>query len=118
MCPGTDGGNILLAADGLVFDVSSARNLYGPGGKYAPLAGRDASRLLGKNSLEEESDASREMPLNLAEKAFLSAWVMSFKSKYPIVGKLVEEEKQAWELSKCLNALHVPCILRSNGKSN
>ncbi|CAK9088834.1 unnamed protein product [Durusdinium trenchii] len=90
---GTDGGNILLAADGLVFDVSSARNLYGPGGKYAPLAGRDASRLLGKNSLEEESDASREMPLNLAEKAFLSAWVMSFKSKYPIVGKLVEEEQ-------------------------
>ena len=27
MCPGTDGGNILLAADGLVFDVSSARPL-------------------------------------------------------------------------------------------
>jgi len=83
---------ILLAADGLVFDVSTARHLYGPGGKYASLAGRDATRFLGKNSLEEESEQSLALPLNMAEKAFLSAWVMSFKSKYPIVGKLVEED--------------------------
>ncbi|CAE7486376.1 Kidins220, partial [Symbiodinium necroappetens] len=87
-------GPILLAADGLVFNVASARNLYGPGGKYAALAGRDASRLLGKNSLEEEDEASRQMPLNLAERAFLSAWVMSFKNKYPLVGRLKEEEEE------------------------
>lgn len=93
---GSSGDVILLAADGLVFDVSSARKLYGPGGKYAVLAGRDATRFLGKNSLEEESVELRSQPLNMAEKAFLSAWVMSFKSKYPIVGKLQEEE---WDVS-------------------
>lgn len=32
------------------------RHLYGPAGKYASLAGRDATRFLGKNSLEEASD--------------------------------------------------------------
>ncbi|CAE7580155.1 unnamed protein product [Symbiodinium natans] len=87
-------GPILLAAEGLVFNVASARNLYGPGGKYAALSGRDASRMLGKNSLEEEDAASQQLPLNLAERAFLSAWVMSFKNKYPIVGRLQEEEQE------------------------
>lgn len=32
------------------------RHLYGPGGKYASLTGRDATRFLGKNSLEEAND--------------------------------------------------------------
>ena len=39
-----DGSNpdlpLLLAADGLIFDVESARRLYGPGAEYAAFAGR------------------------------------------------------------------------------
>lgn len=38
------------------FYILYCRHLYGPGGKYASLTGRDATRFLGKNSLEEASD--------------------------------------------------------------
>ena len=92
---GTDGddGPILLAADGLVFNVGSARKFYGPGGEYAVMAGKDASRHLGKNSVEEETEAERAVPLNIAERASLGAWLFSFKNKYDLVGRLATPEE-------------------------
>ena len=78
---GTDGadGPILLAADGLVYNVALARNFYGPDGEYAAMAGTDATRMLARNSLEAETDATA--PLNLAEQASLAAWKFSFERK-------------------------------------
>jgi predicted heme/steroid binding protein len=70
---GRDGGRILLAIDGIVFDVSAGRNFYGPGtcqsnlceicmsaevsyytaeGMYGNFAGRDASRGMAKQSFD------------------------------------------------------------------
>jgi len=66
---GRDGGRILLAINGIVFDVTSGRNFYGPGefpplasrlldpqlsvdGMYGNFAGRDASRGMAKQSFD------------------------------------------------------------------
>lgn len=65
---GKDGGRILLAINGVVFDVTAGRNFYGPGsscahrvlnacsraldGMYGNFAGRDASRGMAKQSFD------------------------------------------------------------------
>lgn len=51
-------------------------------------AGRDATRLLAKGKLEEETDEERKKPLNMAERATLQGWMWTFESKYEVVGKL------------------------------
>jgi len=81
-------GPILLAADGLVFNVYKGRNFYGPGGEYHLFAGRDATRLLAKTIVEEETPKEAAKPLTMAERAALAAWVFTFKGKYEIVGSL------------------------------
>mmetsp|Transcript_38239 Transcript_38239/g.77204 ORF Transcript_38239/g.77204 Transcript_38239/m.77204 type:complete len:216 (+) Transcript_38239:169-816(+) len=81
-------GPLLVAADSLVFNAYKGRHFYGPGCEYHIFAGRDATRLLAKGLLLEESPESSEQPLNLAERAALAAWVMTLKSKYEVVGRL------------------------------
>lgn len=81
-------GPILMAADGLVFNVWKGRNFYGPGGEYHLFAGRDATRLLAKTIVEEETPEMAAKPLNLAERAALAGWMFTFKNKYEVVGKL------------------------------
>lgn len=81
-------GPILLAADGLVFNVYKGRNFYGPGGEYHLFAGRDATRFLAKTIVEEETPDESVKPLTMAERAALAAWIFTFKGKYDVVGKL------------------------------
>ena len=81
-------GPILLAADGLVFNVYKGRNFYGPGGEYHIFAGRDATRFLAKTIVEEETPEEAAKPLTMAERAALAAWIFTFKGKYEVVGKL------------------------------
>ena len=83
-----DDGPILLAADGLVFNVYKGRNFYSPGGEYEIFAGRDATRLLARTMTEEEPEDEARKPLNIAERATLAGWIFTFKGKYDIVGKL------------------------------
>ncbi|KAL1518729.1 hypothetical protein AB1Y20_003015 [Prymnesium parvum] len=83
-----EAGPILLALDGLVFNVGKARSFYGPSGEYRMMAGRDASRLFAKTMTEEETEEEAGKPLSLAERATLAAWVFSFKRKYDVVGTL------------------------------
>ena len=66
---GLDGGRLLLAINGIVFDVTAGRNFYGPSacrhyflcqlfldsridGMYGNFAGRDASRGMAKQSFD------------------------------------------------------------------
>jgi len=81
---------------GRVFDVSSGRNFYGPGGPYANFAGRDASRGLACGSFEADMlTEDLEGPLDklddLSEDQLeaLRGWEERFLDKYLVVGKLV-----------------------------
>ena len=84
---GSNGRKIYVGADGLVFDVTKARDLYGSGGTYAAFAGRDASRMLARGVLATNDDEDRA-PLSLTQRAALKAWVAALQSKYEVVGAL------------------------------
>lgn len=93
-------GSVYLAVRGRVFDVSSGRNFYGPGGPYENFAGRDASRGLAKHSFEEEmltkdldGPLDNLKDLNEEEKEALQGWEERFESKYTIVGRLISVEE-------------------------
>lgn len=83
-----DEGPILFAANGIVFNVWKGRNFYGPGGEYHIFAGRDATRLLARTKVEEETEEEASKPLSIGERAALAGWIFTFKGKYDIVGKL------------------------------
>ncbi|PQE17050.1 membrane-associated progesterone receptor component 1 protein [Rutstroemia sp. NJR-2017a BBW] len=87
---------VYLAVRGRVFDVSTGRNFYGPGGPYENFAGRDASRGLAKGSFDPEmltEDLHAELDsledLNGEELEALKGWEERFEEKYLVVGKLV-----------------------------
>ncbi|AOA64464.1 Cytochrome P450 protein Erg11p regulator protein [Komagataella phaffii CBS 7435] len=94
---GFDTENIYIAVKRNVYDVSKARQFYGPSGPYSNFAGHDASRGLAKNSFEMDVIRSYGEPIDdLAdltpeELESLNGWESTFKSKYPVVGVLVDE---------------------------
>lgn len=86
---GTDSdGPLLVAVDGDVFNVWRSRHFYGPGCEYEIMGGRDATRFLARNSLDEETNEEKMRPLNVVERASLEGWYWTFKNKYEIVGRL------------------------------
>lgn len=87
-------GPILMAVKGDVFNVWKGRNFYGPGAEYHIMAGRDATRFLAKNRLEEESEVEKRVELNVAERANLEAWYWTIKNKYQRVGSLEDYNDQ------------------------
>lgn len=100
---GQEGAPVYLAVRGQVFDVSSGRNFYGPGGPYENFAGRDASRGLACGSFDEDmltKDLDGPLDtlsdLGAEEMDAMKGWEERFSEKYLIVGRLVavgEEQK-------------------------
>lgn len=95
-------GPLLIAADGIVFNVWRGRQFYLPGAAYHAMVGRDATQLLARNSMEEEEESSSSPPgtkhpppLNLAQRASLAAWLMIYKEKYEVVGRLKDTVSEA-----------------------
>ncbi|KAI5360529.1 putative cytochrome b5-like heme/steroid binding domain-containing protein [Septoria linicola] len=93
---GRDGKPIYFAVKGKVFDVSSGRNFYGPGGPYENFAGRDASRGLACGSFDVEmltedlnGPLDKLEDLGGEEMEALNGWEERFNEKYLVVGKLV-----------------------------
>lgn len=93
---GTNSQPVYVAVNGRVFDVTSGRNFYGPGGPYANFAGRDATRGLACSSFDEDMlTTDLEGPLDDLkglgdeEKSTLRGWEERFSEKYLVVGKLV-----------------------------
>ncbi|XP_045459420.1 membrane-associated progesterone receptor component 1-like [Melitaea cinxia] len=89
---GTKGeGRVLLAVNGIIFDVTKGKRFYGPGGPYAAFAGKDATRGLATGQVaasdKEYDDVSDLTP---EEVASAKEWEEQFKEKYDIVGKLLK----------------------------
>lgn len=87
---------VYLAVRGQVFDVTSGRNFYGPGGPYANFAGRDATRGLACGSFDEDMlTENLQGPLDTLEGLgneemdTLKGWEERFQEKYLVVGRLV-----------------------------
>ncbi|KAG5563074.1 hypothetical protein RHGRI_005723 [Rhododendron griersonianum] len=77
---------IYLAVKGRIFDVTTGKSLYGPGGDYAMFAGKDASRALAKMSKDEDDIVGSLHGLSDKEMGVLNDWEKKFEAKYPIVG--------------------------------
>lgn len=87
---------VYLSVRGRVFDVTSGKNFYGPGGPYENFAGRDASRGLASGSFDEDMltknlngplDDLRD--LDGEQNQALMDWEERFTEKYLVVGRLV-----------------------------
>jgi len=78
-----------LCLKGTVFDVTPGKGFYGPGGGYAALAGRDASRALAKMDLSSDAVTNARLDdLTAKEKETLESWYTRMKAKYKVVGEL------------------------------
>ncbi|GAA5963123.1 hypothetical protein JCM21900_000215 [Sporobolomyces salmonicolor] len=93
---GEERGRILFAIRRKVYDVTTGRDFYGPGGPYAIFAGRDASRGLAKQSFEPEMLSPLEEPIDALEDLTQSEWDNlrdwegHFNNKYIQCGDYVE----------------------------
>eukprot|EP00933_Yihiella_yeosuensis_P046027 TRINITY_DN41491_c0_g1_i1.p1 TRINITY_DN41491_c0_g1~~TRINITY_DN41491_c0_g1_i1.p1 ORF type:complete len:496 (-),score=105.93 TRINITY_DN41491_c0_g1_i1:195-1682(-) len=86
---GENGARILISLDGQLLDVSSGRELYGPGGGYSILSGHDVSKCLATMSLEPSHlDDVSWKPETAEDKEALKNWLERLKAKYPVAGKL------------------------------
>ncbi|PJF17444.1 hypothetical protein PSACC_02759 [Paramicrosporidium saccamoebae] len=86
--------HVLIAVDQRIYDVTTGRHHYGPGGSYAALAGRDASRSLATHIIPQLKTDSLQgwdelIDLTDKERSILNDWVAFFDFKYPRVGTLV-----------------------------
>ncbi|KAM7459603.1 hypothetical protein LguiA_036597 [Lonicera macranthoides] len=87
---GTDPSKpIYVAIKGRIFDVTTGKSFYGPGGAYVMFAGKDASRALAKMSKNEEDVTASLDGLSDKEIGVLNDWEKKFEAKYPIVGRVV-----------------------------
>ncbi|GAA5825635.1 hypothetical protein JCM5353_007515 [Sporobolomyces roseus] len=92
------GGKVLIAIRRKVYDVTSGKSFYGPGGPYEIFAGRDASRGLAKQSFEEdmlvpvEGEIDGLEDLTKSEWENLTGWESHFQTKYFQCGDLVQSK--------------------------
>jgi membrane-associated progesterone receptor component len=80
---------LLLAIRGRIYDVSSGRDFYGPGGAYNVFAGRECARALAIMKVAlEECNAYLD---DVDEKAIktLNDWEAKLSAKYAIVGEVI-----------------------------
>ena len=109
--PDKDGDDkpVYLSVNGIVFDMSTGRNFYGPGGPYEAFAGHECGVALAKMSFDKEHLDNLEgcAKLNFGEKTELDNWIEKFQyyRNYPIVGRLVASlPNKEWTLEEMATA--------------
>ncbi|KAI3512263.1 hypothetical protein L1887_19578 [Cichorium endivia] len=81
---------ILMAINGVIYDVSTERRLYGPGGPYELWTGKDCCRAVAKRSFKEEDLNSDLTGLGDHELQSLKNWEDTFRIKYVRVGVIAK----------------------------
>lgn len=76
-----------------VFDVSAARNFYGPGAGYHVFVGKDSTLGLASSSLDPAKISGDISGLTQSQKDTHVQWYQKYSSKYPIVGHLAHDKK-------------------------
>ncbi|CAH0397351.1 unnamed protein product [Chilo suppressalis] len=84
-------GRVLLAVNGVIFDVTRGKRFYGPGGPYAAFAGKDATRGLATGQVSgSEQEYDDVSDLTQEEQYSANEWEAQFREKYDIVGRLLK----------------------------
>lgn len=78
-----------------MFDVESARDLYGPGASYHVFAGRNATYGLATSSLDSKKLNGDISTVSEMEKDTHLQWYNKYNSKYPVAGFLVPDDYAA-----------------------
>lgn len=91
---------LLMAIKGNIYDVSQSRMFYGPGGRYALFAGRDATRALALMSFDPQDLTGNTEGLSESELDVLQDWELKFMEKYPKVGVLAGSQHQPMPRSR------------------
>ncbi|KAF4357735.1 hypothetical protein F8388_025765 [Cannabis sativa] len=91
---------LLISIKGQIYDVSSSRMFYGPGGPYAMFTGKEASRALALLSFKPQDMNDNLEDLGPDELQVLEDWEDKFIDKYPNVGKLVKQSTSTEEPSQ------------------
>lgn len=95
-----EGGRVLVAVNGKVFDVTKGKNFYGPGGPYHAFAGHDASRGLATFSVESAKEEYDDLSdLNPMQMESVREWEMQFTEKYHYVGRLLKPGEEPTDYS-------------------
>lgn len=86
---GSDDGRIILSINAELLDVSTGRDIYGPGCGYSLFAGHDVTRCLGTMSLDPQFlDDLKWEPDCAEEEAMVKQWAEKLKEKYPVAGRM------------------------------
>ncbi|EXC30816.1 Membrane steroid-binding protein 2 [Morus notabilis] len=86
---------LLISIKGQIYDVSSSRMFYGPGGAYSMFTGKEASRALALLSFKPQDINGNLEDLGPEELQVLEDWEDKFTEKYAKVGQLVREPMPA-----------------------
>ncbi|CAM9607970.1 unnamed protein product, partial [Phaeothamnion confervicola] len=84
-------GTLYLALDGVIYDVTAAMDMYGPpSGRYAALAGADATLALATMDLScaKKGITREKVQLDNKQTSMLKNWTSRFSAKYPVMGQL------------------------------
>mmetsp|Transcript_10715 Transcript_10715/g.23041 ORF Transcript_10715/g.23041 Transcript_10715/m.23041 type:complete len:105 (+) Transcript_10715:58-372(+) len=87
---GLNDAPVYFSVMGKVFDVTSGRTFYGPGGPYAIFAGRECARALAMMKIEVSECTDDVEGLDEKQRHTLEQWIAKFESKYPLVGTLIK----------------------------
>lgn len=81
---------VFIGIKGLIYNASM--DWYGPDGPYHAFAACDCSRHLGKVVVGTEESNADWTTLSETHRATLNEWEESLKSKYPVVGWIIDTD--------------------------
>eukprot|EP00928_Gymnodinium_smaydae_P023124 TRINITY_DN19207_c0_g1_i1.p1 TRINITY_DN19207_c0_g1~~TRINITY_DN19207_c0_g1_i1.p1 ORF type:complete len:410 (+),score=75.03 TRINITY_DN19207_c0_g1_i1:38-1231(+) len=99
---------ILTSVLGRIYDVSKAKDLFGPGGPYEMFAGHDGTYNLAVMSLKKQSLDRFSYELDADDRECLADWIAYFDNRYGRPVGVLAEVKHAVQLRDLPAATKIP----------